>query len=432
MLLEFSVENFRGFKDEAIFSMTKPSFKTILPKNGQSWADVVVPVAGIFGANASGKTTLLEAMMHLARAVAVPGMALYLPYKLGPVSEQPTKYSLDFVVDGVRYAYTVHALRWGIGFEELLSYPKGTARLLFRREQESRDAEMILKLGSTLKGITTVIRKRTKPTRLFLGVAYREEHAFLEKVARGIALEANIEVILHSDFVRDRNLAWVTRQVAENPHEWSSISQVLANAADLGIVRVEVDEEELDSKLLEDLKNQLHDLMEDQEVEIPEELVTQIRRSLIFFHRGEDGKEYSLSLREQSDGTKSWLALSGQVFDALKNGKVLIVDELDSGLHSVLVAELARMFGDSTLNKGGAQLIFNSHDTTLLGNAPTRLLQPWQVWFTEKKNDGSSELYSLQDFDTRAGNNEQKRYLAGGFGAIPSPNMQQIYRYMGE
>lgn len=78
------------------------------------------------------------------------------------------------------------------------------------------------------------------------------------------------------------------------------------------------------------------------------------------------------------------------------------------------------LFINSEMNTRGAQLIFSSHDTTLLNNSPVRLLDPRQVWFAEKDASGISELFSLDDFDNRAGNNNERRYLAGAFGAVPN------------
>ena len=96
-----------------------------------------------------------------------------------------------------------------------------------------------------------------------------------------------------------------------------------------------------------------------------------------------------------------------------------MVDELDASLHPGLARYLVQLFLDPQMNPHGAQLIFTTHDVSLLGNSPTRLLEPRQVWFTEKDRSGRSELFCLDDFDNRAQNNNELRYLAGKFGAIP-------------
>ena len=86
------------------------------------------------------------------------------------------------------------------------------------------------------------------------------------------------------------------------------------------------------------------------------------------------------------------------------------------------------MFKDPDINRNGAQLIFVAHDTSLLSNSPTRLLEPNEVWFCEKDSEGASEVYSLAEFDTRRGNNEQKRYLSGRFGAVPDVSITEPFR----
>ena len=84
------------------------------------------------------------------------------------------------------------------------------------------------------------------------------------------------------------------------------------------------------------------------------------------------------------------------------------------------------MFKDPDLNRTGAQILFSTHDATLLGNSPARLLEPGEVWFCEK-DGGSSEVFPLSDFDSRPGNNEQKRYLAGRFGALPDVDLFRLF-----
>lgn len=109
---------------------------------------------------------------------------------------------------------------------------------------------------------------------------------------------------------------------------------------------------------------------------------------------------------------------------------MLLVDELDASLHPELVRYVVNLFASSELNTTGAQLIFTTHDVSLLGNSPTRLLQPRNVWFVEKDNTGNSELFSLDDFDNRPGNNSERRYMAGQFGAVPDIDDGLLYDFV--
>jgi AAA15 family ATPase/GTPase len=108
---------------------------------------------------------------------------------------------------------------------------------------------------------------------------------------------------------------------------------------------------------------------------------------------------------------------------------VLIVDELDASLHPELAAETIRMFYDRRLNTGGAQLLFSSHDVTMLGTTyGSPLLHRDQVWFTDKNDEGATELYPLADFKPRKGENVERGYLAGRYGAVPGLSPGELAR----
>ena len=145
--------------------------------------------------------------------------------------------------------------------------------------------------------------------------------------------------------------------------------------------------------------------------EIPEEAVPPVSRSLVFTHVDGDSPPFELGLGAQSAGTITWLAMAAPAIETLARGSLLIVDELDASLHPSLTAALVTMFKDPDLNRTGAQILFSTHDATLLGNSPARLLEPGEVWFCEK-DDGSSEVFPLSDFD-RAITSRSATSLAG-------------------
>jgi len=135
-------------------------------------------------------------------------------------------------------------------------------------------------------------------------------------------------------------------------------------------------------------------------------------------HRGPDG-DVPMDLHVESLGTQVWFGLVGPVVHALRTGAVLLADELDASLHPVLVHELVRLFQQPETNPRGAQLVFNAHDVTLLGDSGDRLLGRDQIWFTEKLNSGATRLYPLSDLDPRKDEAIGKRYLRGRYGGIP-------------
>ena len=430
MLLDFTVSNYGCFADEALLSFVRPGLKTQTPRAGQSWQDVTYRVAAVYGANASGKSTLLEALTGLCWAVARPGWNLFRPYALkGGSDAGPTLYDVNFTHEGVRYHYEVEAHAWGIGRESLHSYPHGARRHLFTRTQEE-GGELSVKTGTGMTGPTAEVRKVTTPRDLFLASAHRYRHKTLAPIARGLRLGSAVRTVNHDEAERMGRIQWMMARMVEDPAHWEAMSNAVARMADLGVKRIEVREREIPPEALDRIRSLVAVLGDeaDEEIskEIPKEMLERMRRSLVFVHAGRDGGEYELGLGAQSEGTVTWLASVGPALDALRSGRVLVVDELDASLHPGLAAAMVELFKSGACNTTGAQLLFTTHDTSLLGNSPTCLLDPGEVWFCEKDGEGASELVPLSDYDTRPGNNEQKRYLAGKFGAIPRVDLSRL------
>lgn len=411
MLLEFSVENYESFRDEAYLSMVLPSLKTQVPKNGQTWESSTSRVAAIFGANASGKSTIVRgALIRLSQAVRAPGGHLYHPYLLQNPLNPQTTYTLSFTHEQVRYDYRVQADESGaIALETMHAYPKGTARLLFERRTQ-KDSTVTVKAGSSLKGATQEVRKITQPDQLFLAVARQYGHETLAPLARVLAYDFYFMDGMAS---RQTNIVTIMRMIIRNIDLWERSMSALAQVADIGVTRLEVDRKKFPPEFIFGLELSHEDMLES-------------AQALNLYHRGVHEKEVRLGLSAQSDGTLSWLVLAGRAVAALQGGAALVVDELESSLHPTLAAELVSMFKNPDMNRTGAQLIFTSHDATLLGNIPMRLLDPPEVWFTEKNNEGASEIFSLEEFDTRPKSNIQKQYLTGAFGAIPTTYMSEL------
>ena len=207
--------------------------------------------------------------------------------------------------------------------------------------------------------------------------------------------------------------------------------KALVKSADLGVERIEVREEEIPVKVRERVWRIMQALTDGDEG-MPDDAVPQLRDAIVFVHRAEGGEEFELSVKQQSAGTIVWLTTAWHALDALRRGAVLLVDELDASLHPELARYIVELFLNPQLNSRGAQLIFTTHDVSLLGNAPTRLLEPRNVWFVDKNDCGVSELYSLDDFDNRKGNNSERRYMAGQFGAVPDIDDSLLVTFIAE
>jgi uncharacterized protein len=136
------------------------------------------------------------------------------------------------------------------------------------------------------------------------------------------------------------------------------------------------------------------------------------------FEHGVEGELFELG--DESAGTLSWLELLPVVLDALDEGVVVAVDEIDTSLHPLLTAQLVELFQDPETNSKNAQLIFTTHDTSLLGTMiGDKVLDRDQIWFVQKNSAGATELYPLTDFKPRQDQNLERRYLGGSYGAVP-------------
>lgn len=430
MLLQFAVRNFRCFGDEAALSLISPAMRTAIPRANQTWVDCTERVAAIFGPNAAGKSTVLDAIQSIALALRTPGSgAIFQPSRTRPNENLATEYELGFVAEGTRYHYEVSAMPWGITHEALYAYPKGIARKMFLRTQTKPDVDFQFEKGTSLTGPTAEVRRITRSAMLFLATANRYGHPVLEPIARALLAGVGIDHISFRDRQDEEVLHRVVLEMIASPDTQIDLVQALVQAADLGIERIEVRSEEIPSDVHEKILRFLAALNEGEEtaeVDIP-----RLRNVVVFVHRAENGKTFELPMSQQSSGTITWLTTAWHALDALRQGSTLLIDELDASLHPDLARYVVKLFQSPHLNPRGAQLIFTTHDVSLLGNAPTKLLEPRNVWFVEKDSHGRSELYSMDQFDNRAGNNSERRYMAGQFGAVPDIDDSLLTQYIG-
>lgn len=420
MLLRFRVSGFRSFFATAELDLVARTLKTVVPREGQTWVDCIERVAAIYGPNASGKTTILDAVIAVARSIVTDGSgAIFQPTRGINVDDPVTAYSIDFVNrEGVRYLYEIEAHAWGVGREALYSFPHGAKRMLFVRRQSARGTSIDFKKGATLTGPTVEVLKLTKAPMLYLAVARKYGHAKLSPIADALALGSGVEQVSFRDAEDFSIIRRIVGEMLAAPGEQGELVRALLKAGDLGLERIEIQNEEIPEHVREHFARFAEALTSSEIVETVDD-IPKIHDKIVFIHSGDGDSIFELPLQAQSSGTLTWLTIAWHTLNALKRGSILLVDELDASLHPELTRYIVTLFTSEHLNPRGAQLIFTTHDISLLGNAPTRVLQPRNVWFVEKDNSGHSELYSLDDFDNRPGNNSEKRYLSGQFGATP-------------
>ncbi|WP_371783924.1 AAA family ATPase [Streptosporangium subroseum] len=416
MLLRFRVANHRSIRDEQTLSLvTVP--RRGEPKPRVSDVPSTVSVAGVYGANASGKSNLLDAMSWMLHAIlssqtkwAHDGGVPRHPFLLSADgSGSPSFFEIDFVHEGVRYSYGFEVDDLAVTGEWLHSFPHGRPRRLFERTGPST-----YEFGRALTGEIQQIATLTRDNSLYLSSAASNNHPLLGALHR--YLTHRVHFAKHSDG-DERGRLRATKRLLESPDSASRVNRLL-RVADFGIVSAEIVEIDLSPRVKE-LIAQLDEIPE-----IGSELQSQLKNEIRLTR---SGTATSLPLQQESAGTRVWLSMIGPTLATLDLGDVLLIDEIDSSLHPLLSSTLIRMFKDPKVNKHGAQLIFASHDTTLLGSMLNDdLLARDEVWFTEKDAAGATTLYALAEFHPRRDENIERGYLQGRYGAVPYLSYDQI------
>ncbi|SDH50493.1 hypothetical protein SAMN05421505_11731 [Sinosporangium album] len=431
MLLRFRVVNHRSIRDEAELSLVSTRLTAARPPDGD-WASVTTRVAGVYGANASGKSTVLEALAFMVDAVRYSATRWgdrerfpYRPFALDDKSAgRRSLYELDVVFDGIRHTYGFESSVDGIGGEWLYSYPSGRRRVLFERHGlEGSEIEF----GRSLQGENVRIARLLRPPMLYLSTAANSNHRYLRRL--WTQLVSDFRYAEHTEMDMNARFMWA-RGLLEGGGRLAQ-AVALLRFADLGITDVVLDEEDIDEKIIAAVAHFLETFpLEDESARgsvNSEEVLAGLKKRIRFAHSsGVPGREFVLPLAHESSGTMAWLALGMPALSVLKNGGVLIVDELDSSLHPRLAAALVAMFKDSGFNPRGAQIIFTSHETSLMGSLVDGALEKDEVWFTEKGVDGATELFSLAEYPVRPTDNIERRYFQGRYGAVPVISLDEL------
>ena len=425
MLLSFTVENYRSFAHETTLDMQSPKFQTLRPRENESWNDLVLKRAAIFGANASGKTNIIKPLGILHNVIASSirdedlVKDLYDPHKL--YKNNPTTFITEYEYEDVRYRWTLVLDKTGIVEENLYANAKRIWQLIFERE---RDTIVFGKGAQIPNAAQENINQFLKPTALcfsawstiknagrFIGAVYW----WKDKILPPIHV---------SDPDRQARHSWVMKLASQNIN-WLKLLKHMMTIADVGIIDVSVKEEALPEKL----RQFIFINPEKTQVEIsgnpPQGTSFDEYLPYIEFHHEGESDGFVLKEKDESRGTRVWIDSIFPALYALYHGALLIVDALDSSLHPTLLREFIHYFQDEEINTQGAQLIFTTHDLTLLGNHPTEALDRNEVWFVEKQQS-ISELIALSEYSPRDNHNIEKRYLQGVFGAVPITSSRGI------
>jgi hypothetical protein len=428
MLLRFEVSNHRSILEPVELSMIAVDEDRRAARRFDLLTERVLAIAGIYGPNASGKSNVLEALTWLSIAV---GQSLRAwdkiiprePFKFGHGPDAPSWYEVEMVVRGVRYVYRIDVDDSTVLFESLSSYPERRRRVLF--EREGLDVGFRRGLGS-LAGTRDLLT----PSTLALSAAMRLDESEIRLFGSYLA---SIQILgprrtaawNRYGMVSGDRLYSTTRLFEERDYMQATLfdedehgipdnrksALTLLQFADLGIDGVQIVE-----------------TADNDASSISGQVRRPPRRRAQLMHRVAN-QELPFELSEESTGTRTWFTLIGPTLGALRNGRVLLIDEIDASLHPRLSARLLELFQDPDTNPRGAQLIFTTHDTSLLN-----FLNRDEVWLTEKGSSGATALTALAEYGgdkVRRSLNLEKAYLQGRFGAVPELDQFMLRRALG-
>ncbi len=409
-----------------VFKLTPSSSKELIDNVAQTGIEETraLKSAAVYGANAAGKSNLLYAMSFLGSCIRNPMdetsedefSKKNIAFALDPkMAAKPSNFIVGFASGNKVYEYTVSLLDGNIESESLSVRPEGgKAQLWFVRVKSE------IKFNQTyLKGPKKSLEQLMSPKHTLLSVAIAFGHNQLEVPARWLVnnLVDRFELgepsipFIGSRINRMRAVP-STAQRCDNDRVFYDWAKKIMCYADLGIGGFEIQktsEKAMHSFFVTspDGKTRTREFRE----------VTTERHYPLFRHNGPEGLTALLGIADESQGTRRLFTMLSPLYDVLQNGQVALVDELGASMHPSLVQEIVKLFHNKEYNKLGSQLVFTTHNTSLLTG---QLFRRDQVWFTEKTKEGSTDLYSLIEFkEAREGETFEKGYLRGRYGAIP-------------
>lgn len=426
MLVEFTVSNFRSIHEPQKWNMVAaPALKEwedrntfLAPPPTKNLR--LLRTAALYGPNAAGKSTLVQALdfmklqvVNSARESQQGDLIPVVPFKLTADSRAAdSEFSVQFIEAGKRYEYGFRCNALRFTEEWLYAYPTARAQKWFHRVYDAEtDQDAYAKFSDHFLGGQQrhIWAKETRPNALFLSRCMQSNNEQLKPVFEWFS--QRLRVVLRPEALRSD----FTVKQCEDPIIRAEVLGFL-NAADLSIDGIRLEHRPFSTDMLPP------DLPDTVRQELTAKLKGKELTSLKFQRRDTaTGDMVEFDDDEESDGTRALFAFAGPWLDVIDKSRVLVVDELDSSLHPLVVRHLVSM-----LQNGGtrAQLLFTTHDTTLLSQ---KLLRRDQVWFVEKNEQREARLYPLSDFSPRENEAIERGYLNGRYGGIP--NLQSLDFY---
>ncbi|MHB1938525.1 MAG: AAA family ATPase [Acidobacteriaceae bacterium] len=425
MLIEFRVANFRSFRDRQTLSLVAGSGGEHRAHNVVASEDRkalnLLRTAVVYGPNAAGKSNLFRALhafqwlVQFSASALQPGQPLPVvtPFRLvQESSEGPSEFEITFLNDDqVRYQYGCAVRPDRVVREWLIAYPQGRPQRWFERNHEA-EGDKVWWFGGHFLGDRAQIKvwqDSTRDNALFLSTALQLNNTQLRPVftwltQRLIVLAPGVEMN-----------PFLSLELLRTPDGQQRVMDFM-RAADIDIDRLELKEEALSDSAAPLPPGAIRLRLE---LGLPLGGVVppgKHVRVLAWHKRKDDGQEISFNLNEESDGTRKLFEFVGGLLRAMDSGATLCIDELDRSLHPQITRFLVKLFHHPQHHGKNAQLIFSTHDVTLM---TAELLRRDQIWFVEKSDQGASRLYPLIEYSPRKGEALERGYLKGRYGALP-------------
>lgn len=416
MLLQFSVENYKSFKDKAVLSLEGSKDKELSNNYVLQGEAKYLKVLSIFGANAAGKSNIFQALtaailtVRFSNSRQINEQLFFIdPFRFDEETAlQPSSFEFVFTAENKKYVYGFSATQTEVVKEYLYVYNTSKASTIFEREKEDYRFTSSARRREMLPLV-----ERNTPNKLFLATATQWNCEDTKTpylwIAQGInTYETNFDQLIYqTDPFFEKDDEALKRFTKNILHE-----------ADLNIDDYSFESREQTREqflqVLQGLPAELRGLAstvpytENKEINI--ETVHTVEK---------EGKKnrYKLSLFSESQGTRNLFVLSPILKNAFETGETLCIDEFDTSIHPMLIEYLIGLFNDPNINKNNAQLIFSTHAVSVMS---LKILRRDQIYFVEKnRRTGTSELYSLDEFSPRKNEDVRKAYLLGRYGSIP-------------
>lgn len=421
MFLSFSIENYKNFKDkQTLYFIAEKNREGNIKDNDKLETNTFLSnnenffnTIAIYGQNGGGKSNLAKALFFVKDFITRPPLAnmpdglvandIFLKsFKLNEDTvEKPSIFDMEFVIDNIQYHYTFAVDNKKVYFEELYQFNSETKKyaFLFKRDD---NANVTFNRIKVFKKVVEEIKNNSKNYKL------KNNSLFISLLG---SIENDVGFRIYN-FFKNKLLVFPSgttngfltlNKISKNEIDNKDKIIDFLNSVDINVNNIKLKQIEGEIKNIDLLKNE----------------ITSQKGPVnkIFFERkNRQGNQISFDFdMEESDGTKKMFNLSGDIINVLENGLTVFFDELDSRLHTDLLKFIIEIFNNKEINKNNAQLIFTTHNTTILNNK-FNLFRRDQVFIINRKMFDESEIYSFADFDgtTIQKNNSKEDFLIDG------------------